>query len=80
MKVNESKNSSDKDGSPAAPEKKAYPRFKNNRELLLYLFVQIRHTRKWFLLPILLLLAIIGLFVSLTTGNSSILPAIYALF
>lgn len=55
------------------------PQFKNNRELLLYLFVIIRENRKWWLLPMLLVLAILGLFVSLT-GNTSLLPAIYALF
>lgn len=53
--------------------------FKNNRELLLYLYLQIKENKAWWMLPLLLVLAFIGLFVSLT-GNASILPAIYALF
>jgi hypothetical protein len=53
--------------------------FKNNRDLLLYLFLLIRQNRKWWLLPFLFVLAFLGLFVSLT-GNTSLLPAIYALF
>ncbi len=55
------------------------PEFKSNRELLLFLFVLIRENRKWWLLPVLFVLAILGIFVSLT-GNTSLLPAIYALF
>ena len=55
------------------------PQFKNNRELLVFLFVMIRENRKWWLLPMLLVLAFLGIFMSLT-GNASLLPAIYALF
>ena len=36
-------------------------------------------TKKWWLLPILLVLAMLSLFAALT-GSSSVLPAIYALF
>jgi len=54
-------------------------RFTNNTKLLISLFVLIKENRKWFLLPLLLVLALLGIFVSLT-GNQSILPAIYALF
>jgi hypothetical protein len=54
-------------------------RFATNKELLISLFVLIKENKKWFLLPLLLVLALLGIFVSLT-GNQSILPAIYALF
>jgi len=55
------------------------PEISSNRDLLIYLFLQIKRHRKWWLLPLLFVLAFLALFVSLT-GNSSILPAIYALF
>lgn len=55
------------------------PKFKNNRELLVYLYLMIRENKKWWLLPWLLVLAFLGIFMSLT-GNASLLPAIYALF
>jgi len=53
--------------------------FKSNKELLLYLFVCIKETKKWWLLPFLLLLAFLSIFISLT-GNQSILPSIYVIF
>jgi len=59
------------------PKKKS--RIKSNMDLLLYLFILIRENKKWWLLPLLIILAFLSLFVSLT-GNQSILPAIYALF
>ncbi|MEW5945070.1 MAG: DUF5989 family protein [bacterium] len=74
------------EGGAAAPGDSArdgrteYPRFDNNRELLLYLYIQIKQQRKWWLFPILMVLAFLALFISLTSGNSSILPAIYAIF
>lgn len=55
------------------------PEFQNNREVLIYLYIMIKENRKWWLLPLLFVLAILGLFASLT-GNASLLPAIYALF
>lgn len=54
-------------------------RFATNKELLISLFILIKENKKWFLLPLLFVLALLGIFVSLT-GNQSILPAIYALF
>ena len=51
----------------------------SNKDLLLQLFFLIIATKKFWLLPLLLVLAFLGMFVSLT-GNTSILPAIYALF
>ena len=60
------------------PEKKK-SRFKANMDLILGLYLLIRTSKKWWLLPFLFVLAFLALFVSLT-GNQSILPAIYALF
>jgi len=55
------------------------PKIKSNIDLLIYLFVLIKSNKKYWLLPLLFVLAFLSLFVSLT-GNHSILPAIYALF
>ncbi len=60
-------------------KEKKLPAFENNRDLLLFLYVLIKQNRKWWLLPFLFVLGILSLFVSLT-GNTSLLPAIYALF
>ncbi|MFC1889585.1 DUF5989 family protein [Thermodesulfobacteriota bacterium] len=66
-------------GEPEGDQKDLPLKFENNRELLLFLFLMIRENKKWWLLPLLFVLAILSLFASLT-GNTSILPAIYALF
>ncbi|MEW6203222.1 MAG: DUF5989 family protein [bacterium] len=60
-------------------EEQKVPTINSNRDLLLYMYLQIKMNRKWWLLPLLAVLGFLGLFVSLT-GNASILPAIYALF
>lgn len=54
-------------------------KIKNSFDLIIFLFHMIRITKKWWLLPLLIVLAILGMFVSITT-KSSVLPAIYALF
>lgn len=54
-------------------------RLDSNRELLIMLFILIKENKKWWLLPLLLILAFLSTFVSLS-GSRSILPAIYALF
>ena len=54
-------------------------KFSNNREVLLFLFIVIKENKKWWLLPLFLILAFLSLFANLT-GNTTILPAIYALF
>jgi len=54
-------------------------RFKSTLKLLVELFVLIKVHKKWWLLPLLLVLAFLSIFISLS-GNQSILPAIYALF
>ncbi|MBD3264818.1 MAG: hypothetical protein GF375_06925 [Candidatus Omnitrophica bacterium] len=54
-------------------------RIRSNIDFLMALFILIRTNKKWWLLPLLLILGFLGIFISLT-GNQSILPAIYALF
>lgn len=54
-------------------------RIKKNNQLIVQLFQMIVETKKWWLLPILFVLAMLSLFAALT-GSSSVLPAIYALF
>jgi len=51
-------------------------KFRNQWQLFLFALTRIRETRKWWLLPVLLLLVIFGLFLNLFTGYN-ILPAIY---
>lgn len=57
---------------------------KNNRlvtnfKILYELFIMIIKKKKYWLLPLLLVLGFLGLFISFA-GNSSVLPIIYALF
>ena len=59
--------------------KKKTSKIKSNFELLMVLFVLIKTHKKWWLLPLLIVLAFLSLFVTLS-GNQSVLPAIYALF
>jgi len=54
-------------------------RFKSTVKLLAELFMLIKLHKKWWLLPLLLVLAFLSIFISLS-GSQSILPAIYALF
>ena len=60
------------------PAKKK-PRIIQNLQILVALFIMIKENKKWWLLPLLFVLALLSLFVSLA-GSQSILPAIYALF
>lgn len=54
-------------------------RTRKNNELIIQLFLLIKENKKWWLLPMLAVLALLGLFTGMS-GNQSILPAIYALF
>jgi uncharacterized membrane protein len=54
-------------------------RLKENNKLIISLYFLIKENKKWWLLPLLVVLAFLGLFIGLS-GNQSILPAIYALF
>ncbi len=61
------------------PERLRKKKINSNKELLIELFLMIKEHKKWWLLPLLMVLAFLSIFVNLA-GNSSILPAIYALF
>ena len=64
---------------PKKPERLKNRKINSNKELLIELFLMIKEHKKWWLLPLLFVLAFLSIFVNLA-GNSSILPAIYALF
>jgi Family of unknown function (DUF5989) len=59
-------------------KKSARPVIKNRRDFFLYAYLRIKQTRKWWLLPVLVLLMIIGIFLNMFTGYN-VLPAIYSL-
>lgn len=50
-----------------------------NNKMLKEIFLLIKKNKKWWLMPIFFVFAILSLFLTLA-GGSSILPAIYALF
>ncbi len=52
---------------------------KSKWELLLLLFLSIKEKRKWWLLPLLLFIAVLSIFMNIL-GQGSILPAIYTFF
>jgi len=54
-------------------------RLRTNFTVVYQLFILIVKNKKWWLLPLLMVIAFLGLFISLA-GNSSVLPIIYALF
>ena len=54
-------------------------RWGQNREVLTALYILLKQNRKWWLIPIFIVLAFLSLFIALT-GNQALLPAIYALF
>jgi len=63
-------------------EKKQKPlghRLKENWEVLMEIYALIKLHKRWALLPVFLVLAVLSLFITLA-GGSSVLPAIYALF
>lgn len=64
---------------PEKPERLKKKKIHSNKDLLIELFLMIKEHKKWWLLPLLMVLAFLSIFVNLA-GNSSILPAIYALF
>ncbi|ATH09264.1 hypothetical protein BIY24_15330 [Halobacteriovorax marinus] len=53
--------------------------FQANNKMLKEIFLLIKKNKKWWLMPIFFVFAILSLFLTLA-GGSSILPAIYALF
>jgi hypothetical protein len=54
------------------------PRFASRRDFLLYTIVRIHRTRRYWLIPVLFVLVILGLILNLFTGYN-VLPAIYSL-
>ena len=54
-------------------------KFKANAQLLGEIFDLIRRNKKWWLMPIFLVFAVIS-FLMVLVGGSSVLPAIYTLF
>ncbi|MDP8254385.1 MAG: DUF5989 family protein [Candidatus Alcyoniella australis] len=58
--------------------KEELPTFRNRRELLLYSYLRIRETKKWWLLPILLLWIALGVVINIFAPGS-VMPAIYSL-
>jgi len=54
-------------------------RLKENFEILSEIYALIVLHKKWALIPVFLVLAVLSLFITLA-GGSSVLPAIYALF
>ena len=54
-------------------------KFQSNREFLSFLYQRIRQKRKWWLLPVLLLLYLLASMFNLP-GKESVLPALYFLF
>jgi hypothetical protein len=52
---------------------------KENYSMLKEIFFLIKKNKKWWLMPIFMVLAFLSMFIALAGGNS-ILPAIYALF
>lgn len=52
---------------------------KANNKMLKEIYLLIKKNKKWWLMPIFFVFAILSLFLTLA-GGSSILPAIYALF
>jgi hypothetical protein len=84
VRLNESRTTMEADTDPGqgietAGERPGLPaRFRNRRDLLIYAYLRIRQTRRYWLLPVLGLVALIGLFLNLFTGHN-VLPAIYSL-
>ncbi|GEM_PF-1593154 len=54
-------------------------RFENNGDFLRFLFTRIREKKKWWLLPLLLLLYVLSMFFNIP-GKESVLPALYFIF
>lgn len=60
-------------------DKNLRQRLKENFEILGEIWELIKLHKRWALLPVFLVLAVLSLFITLA-GGSSVLPAIYALF
>jgi len=60
------------------PPPRTLPVFESRKDLFLYLWIRIRTTRRYWLIPVLLLVVLGGLLLNLFTGHN-VLPAIYSL-
>ena len=61
-------------------DKKSYlERLKESKSILLEIYSMIKENKKWWLMPIFIVFAVLTLFLTLV-GGGSVLPAIYALF
>lgn len=54
-------------------------RFETNREFVAFLFRRMREKKKWWLLPLLMLVAVLAYVFNLP-GKESVLPALYFIF
>ncbi|OUR93724.1 hypothetical protein A9Q84_19880 [Halobacteriovorax marinus] len=54
-------------------------KIRTNNKMLHEIYLLIKKNKKWWLMPIFMVFAVLSLFITLA-GGSSILPAIYALF
>ena len=61
------------------PKKTLKQRLKANWEILREIYALIKLHKRWALMPVFIVLAVLSLFITLA-GGSSVLPAIYALF
>lgn len=60
-------------------QKPLFQRLKENQDILNRIFLMIITQKRWVLLPLFFLLAVLSLFMALV-GGTSVLPVIYALF
>lgn len=52
--------------------------FENRKDMVLYMWLRIRETRRYWLIPVLAFVGLVGLLLNLFTGHN-VLPAIYSL-
>lgn len=67
-----------REGTSEGQEEKAELKFESRREMFYYAFLRIKETRRYWLLPVLALLVLIGFFLNIFAGYN-VLPAIYSL-
>jgi len=77
IKITEGKKMTEENNT--AKNKSFIQKLKTNNKMLHEIFLLIKKNKKWWLMPIFFVFAILSLFITLA-GGSSILPAIYALF
>jgi len=78
METSEERRPEEHEEVKEGPDDKPGPPFASRRDFLLYTIVRIHRTRRYWLIPVLFLLVILGLILNLFTGYN-VLPAIYSL-